>query len=99
MNKEINLLYEEESLIFKALSHPTRLFIVNAINTKRLSVMELTEMAAIDISTMSKHLSILRKSGIIKGEKENNKVFYRLEIPCILDFMVCAKKVLHHQNQ
>ena len=87
---------KQEAEIFKALSHPTRLFILHRIRDERMSVKELSDVVGIDISTMSKHLNILKRYRIIEGEKENNKVFYRLNIPCVLDFMNCAKKVLEY---
>jgi ArsR family transcriptional regulator len=87
--------FKQEAEIFKALAHPTRLYILHQIQQKRLSVKQLSDAVGIDISTMSKHLNILKRHKIIEGEKSNNKVFYRLKIPCVLDFMSCAKKVLN----
>ncbi len=95
MNKAIEEQYLDKAEVFKALAHPTRLFIIHAIKDKKLSVKELTELVGIDISTMSKHLDILKKHKIILGEKEKNYVYYHLAIPCILDFMNCAIKVIN----
>ena len=95
MNKDIEKEYLESAEIFKALAHPTRLFIIHTVKDKKLSVKELTELVGIDISTMSKHLDILKKHKIIKGEKVKNFIYYRLAIPCVLDFMSCATKVIN----
>jgi len=95
MNKDIEIEFLEKAEIFKALAHPTRLFIIHAVKDKSMSVKELTRMVGIDISTMSKHLDILKKHKIIKGEKVKNFIFYRLAIPCVLDFMNCAIKVIN----
>lgn len=95
MNKDIEKKYAGEAEIFKALAHPTRLFIIHAVKDQKLSVKELTEMVDIDISTMSKHLDILKRLKIIEGEKVKNFVYYRLAIPCVLDFMNCAIKVIN----
>lgn len=95
MNKDIENEFLEKAEIFKALAHPTRLFIIHAVNDKKLSVKELTELVGIDISTMSKHLDILKKHKIIEGEKVKNFIYYRLAIPCVLDFMSCAVKVIN----
>lgn len=95
MNKDIEKEYLESAEIFKALAHPTRLFIIHTVKDKKLSVKELTELVGIDISTMSKHLDILKKHKIIKGEKVKNFIYYRLEIPCVLDFMSCAIRVIN----
>lgn len=95
MNKAIEQEYAEHAEIFKALSQPTRLFIIHTIKDKSMSVKELTAMVGIDISTMSKHLDILKKNKIIKGEKVKNYVYYKLDIPCVLEFMSCATRVIN----
>ncbi|MBI9066581.1 MAG: winged helix-turn-helix transcriptional regulator [Salinivirgaceae bacterium] len=95
MNQDIIDDYQSEAEIFKSLAHPTRLFIVHAIHDKKLSVKELTEMIGVDISTVSKHLDILKRHKIIVGEKHKNNVFYTLNIPCVLDFMSCANRILN----
>ena len=97
MNREIEEEFLEKAEIFKALAHPTRLFIIHAVKDEKISVKELTELAGVDISTMSKHLDILKKNRIIRGEKEKNFIYYRLVIPCVLDFMSCAAKVINNK--
>ena len=94
MNPDVKHEYQGKAQIFKALAHPTRLFIIETINTQRLPVKELTQMVGIDISTMSKHLDVLKKAQIIEGEKEKNYIYYSLKIPCVLELMSCANKIL-----
>jgi len=95
MNKDIENEFREKAEVFKALSHPTRLFIVHAVKDKSMSVKELTKLVGVDISTMSKHLDVLKRNKIIEGEKVKNFIYYRLAIPCVLEFMNCAIKVIN----
>lgn len=95
MNKEIEKDFSAKADVFKALAHPTRLFIIESVKDKALSVKELTAMVGVDISTMSKHLDILKRNKIIEGEKRKNFIYYKLAIPCVLDFMTCAVKVIN----
>jgi ArsR family transcriptional regulator len=95
MNKSIEAEFAEKAEVFKALAHPTRLFIIHEVKDKAMSVKELTAIVGIDISTMSKHLDILKKHKIIEGQKVKNYVYYKLAIPCVLDFMTCAIKVIN----
>ena len=95
MNKKIEKDYGDKAEVFKALAHPTRLFIIHAIKDNQMSVKELAELVEVDISTMSKHLDILKKNKIIEGEKVKNFIYYRLAIPCVLEFMNCAIKVIN----
>ena len=81
--------YDEHAKIYKALSHPTRLYIVNSISGKRCSVSELANGVNVDISTISRHLEVLRQAGIIEGEKESNQVFYVLKFKCVTKFFDC----------
>jgi ArsR family transcriptional regulator len=57
-------------------------------------VCELTEMIGADVSTVSKHLSLLKKTGVVLGERRGQQVFYRLRVPCILNFFGCVEAVL-----
>ena len=94
MNQKMISQYEGKANIFKALSHPTRLFILHTIKDKPYSVSELAKMTEIDISTMSRHLDLLKRYQIITGQKEKNTVYYRLNIPCLFEFMDCAQKIV-----
>lgn len=85
--------YSREAEIFKALSHPTRILILYSVKEEQLTVTELSEKAGIDISTMSKHLDLLKRNRIIVGEKIKNTVFYKINIPCVFDFLNCAKAI------
>ncbi len=60
MNKNITKEYLQKAEIFKALAHPTRLFIIHSVKDKKMSVKKLSKLVDIDISTMSKHLDILK---------------------------------------
>ena len=64
------------SKVFKALAHPTRLFMVEELAKGRKCVGDLTALVEADASTVSKHLSILRQAGIVRDEKAGVQVFY-----------------------
>jgi ArsR family transcriptional regulator len=85
---------EARARVLKALAHPTRLFIVEELEKQERCVCELTEMIGADISTVSKHLSVMKQAGIVLDDKRGNQVFYRLRVPCILNFFGCVESVL-----
>ncbi|MCF7857847.1 MAG: metalloregulator ArsR/SmtB family transcription factor [Candidatus Cloacimonetes bacterium] len=92
--------YEELAHINKALAHATRLFIVNKLDEKDYCVKELTEMIGADISTVSKHLTVLKNAGIIKDDKQGNCVYYKLQTPCVLSMFNCLANVIKsNQNR
>jgi ArsR family transcriptional regulator len=94
MQDEIKRRYEARAEIVKAMAHPSRLCIVDELSKGKRCVCELTEMIGADISTVSKHLKILKNAGIISDEKEGLKVFYTLKCPCIMNFFSCIENVI-----
>jgi ArsR family transcriptional regulator len=85
--------------VLKALAHPTRLLMVEALAEGERCVCELNKLVDADHSTISKHLSILRQAGVISDRKEGLKVFYRLEVPCIINYLECIDRVISVQAQ
>ena len=84
--------------VIKALAHPTRLFIVEELEKGERCVCDLTALIGADMSTVSKHLSLLRQAGIIEDDKRGNQVFYHLKVRCILNFFGCVESVLNAQR-
>lgn len=87
--------FDHMAVIMKAMAHPTRLFILDKLNEKEHCVCELQELICADMSTVSKHLAVLRNAGIINSRKQNNQVYYRLLCPCILDMYKCVADILN----
>ncbi|RLE29481.1 MAG: ArsR family transcriptional regulator [Acidobacteria bacterium] len=85
---------EARAKVMKALGHPSRLFIVDELSFGERCVCELTEMIGADISTVSKHLTLLKKAGIVLDDRRGQQVFYRLRVPCILNFFGCIEAVV-----
>ena len=94
MEKTEKTRQEASAKVIKAVAHPSRLFIIEELNKKERCVNELAEMIGADTSTVSKHLSVLKNSGLVANEKRGNCIYYTLRCACILDFMDCVKEVL-----
>ena len=86
---------EARADVFKALGHPTRLAIVDMLAEGERCVCEMNDHIDADISTVSRHLAVLRNVGILSSEKRGNQVFYKLECPCITGFYGCVESVIH----
>jgi DNA-binding transcriptional ArsR family regulator len=96
MNSTTRLRFEARARILKALAHPSRLFMVEELSRGERCVCELTEMVGADMSTVSKHLSVLRSAGIVAMEKRGMQVYYSLKTPCVLRFFECIGDVIQH---
>jgi DNA-binding transcriptional ArsR family regulator len=94
MDKTTLARFEARAQIIKAMGHPSRLFIVDVLSRGERCVCELTKMVGADVSTISKHLSILKNAGIVEDEKRGTQVFYTLKVPCVLNFFSCVETVL-----
>lgn len=94
MDSRTKARYEARAAIIKAMGHPTRLFVVEELSKGERCVCELTDMVGADVSTVSKHLSVLKNAGIVQDEKRGSQVFYSLLVPCVLDFFSCVEPVL-----
>ena len=95
MDAKTQAKYEARARIIKAMAHPTRLFIVDELarNGKRC-VCELTEMVGADMSTVSRHLAMLKNAGIVEDEKRGSQVYYKLRVRCVLSFFECVESVM-----
>jgi ArsR family transcriptional regulator len=96
-NRQIRSRYDTRANVMKALAHPTRLFIVDQLALGQRCVCELTEMIGADVSTVSKHLSLLKQAGIVSDEKRGTQVFYSLRTPCVLNWYACVDGVLEER--
>jgi ArsR family transcriptional regulator len=79
--------------VLKALAHPSRLLITEALMAGELCVCDLRALVGDDVSTVSKHLSILRSAGVLVSEKRGLNVYYRLSCNCFGDFLNCVDQV------
>ena len=93
-----NELYKRKAMVVKALAHPSRLMMVDALAEGELCVCDLQRLVGADMSTVSKHLSVMKNAGIVIDRKEGLKVFYRLRVPCVMRFFECIDAVLLEQH-
>ena len=70
-----------------ALSDPTRIFILYALNERSLNVTELTNELGIPQPTTSRHLKVLRERGLVNTERQGTVVNYSLADHRIIEAM------------
>ena len=69
--------------IFQALSHPTRVAIVECLSRGEMSVSGLCEAVGVEQANASQHLAVLRNKHLVETRKEGNQIFYRLRDPLL----------------
>lgn len=89
--------------IFKALSDTNRVRILKMLEIRPLCVCEITTVLGLAMSTVSKHLSILRDANLIFEQKEGKWVNYYLNTATqqqyIKKFIPLIRQWLHEDHQ
>ncbi len=75
---------EEVSALFKVLGEPMRLRILQAVCKQPRSVNEIVKATGSTQANVSKHLSLLATAGILRREKEGQRVFYSVREPLVV---------------
>ncbi len=90
---------QARSEIFKALGHPARLAMVVALGQGERCVCELQDLVGSDMSTVSKHLTVLRHAGLVEADRRGKQMFYSLRLRCTLGFLDCVDKALKERGR
>ena len=85
---------ELRAKIFKALGHPSRLKMVESLFAGERCVCEIQAMVGSDISTVSKHLNILKEAGILQDERRGTNIYYSLRMKCVANFLSCVEELV-----
>ncbi len=88
-------LYEVKANLFKGLSHPFRIRILELLtDAAEVSVAELLNDTALEASHLSQHLAVLRRHRLVMSERRGSHVFYRLAHPQVAQMLAAARVLL-----
>ncbi|GEM_PF-509170 len=79
--------------IAQAMSHPTRLRIVELLQGDGAYVMDLVEQTGRPQANISQHLAMLREAGLVTAEREGMAVRYRLRDKRLLEIVVGLREL------
>lgn len=80
--------------IFKAMGHPTRLFIMELLSRGPRCVCEIVDRVPGRQATTSRHLAVLVRAGILRRHREGVRMIYELALPCLLNALPCVMEAL-----
>jgi ArsR family transcriptional regulator len=80
--------------LFRALSHPARIRILETLSVGERSVGEMQPEIGIELSHLSQQLGVLRRAGLVASRKEGQSVFYSVKDPLVTQLLAVAKKLL-----
>ena len=91
----VDVQHAARAKVVKAMAHPTRLFVVDELcRHGQRCVCQLADMIGADMSTVSRHLAVLKDAGILCDEKRGQQVFYRLKLGCVAGLLRCVDRVV-----
>jgi len=80
--------------IFRALSHPTRIAILELLRDRELSARTIQEKLGIEQANLSQHLAILRSHQIVVNRKDGNQVFYSIRNPVLVQVLDLMRRYI-----
>jgi DNA-binding transcriptional ArsR family regulator len=91
-----NQVQEFKAEFFKALAHPIRIHILDALRIKELNVNELKDILCIEAPNVSQQLAILRNKNIVNTRKEGNNVYYSVRDPMVFKLLDISKEIFNN---
>lgn len=81
---------------FKALAHPLRIHILDALREGERSVADLRDLLGVEPPNASQQLAILRAKNLVVARKDGNTVYYSVRDPMIFQLLDDAKAVFNN---
>lgn len=87
-------LFVAKAELFKSLGHPARIRILELLVTGEMSVSSLLAATGLEPSSLSQHLSVVKRTGLVESRRTGNVVTYRVTDPSVAEFLAAARSVL-----
>jgi ArsR family transcriptional regulator len=82
---------------FKALAHPLRIRIIDALRGGEVGVNELSARLGVEQTTLSQQLAVLRNRSLVLGRKNGSNVLYSVRDPAIFRLLDAAREIFNNQ--
>ena len=92
-------LTQAKARIFKALGHPTRVSIFEMLVQGERCVCEIASAFDDAQATISRHLDVLLRAGIVHRRRDGVKMLYELAMPCLLNAMPCIVEAIRKVSE
>ena len=89
-------LSEFKADFFKALAHPLRISILDALRDGELTVNEISQRFEVEQANASQQLAVLRNRNILVTRKEGANVYYSVSDKSIFKLLDAAKEIFNH---
>src|SRR3954447_22431913 len=82
---------------FKALAHPLRIAVLDALRNGEKGVNDLCALLKVEQSSLSQQLAVLRSRNIVIGRKEGLNVYYSVPDPAVFKLLDAARQIFNNQ--
>ncbi len=89
----INQAYDLDAQIFKVLTHPARIAILDILHDGEHCVCHMEAYLGFRQSYISQQLSVLREAGLIQDRRDGWNVFYRVIKPQIYEVLSAVRQI------
>ncbi len=89
-------LSEFKADFFKALAHPLRISILDALRDGELTVNEISQRFEVEQANASQQLAVLRNRNIVVTRKEGANVYYSVSDKSVFKLLDAAKEIFNH---
>jgi len=91
-------LFDSFAEVGKALSHGSRLEILEQLAQGERSVEELADRAGLAVANASQHLRLMQRAGLLASRREGKHVLYRHSDPSVLQLVAALRKIAERKN-
>lgn len=91
------MLREFKAEFFKALAHPLRIRILDALRKGEVTVNRISQTLGVEQSTVSQQLAVLRSRNFLHTRKAGLNIFYSVRDPEVFRLLDCARTIFNNQ--
>ena len=81
---------------FKALAHPLRIAVLDALREGELTVNEISQRFGVESANTSQQLAVLRNKNIVSTRKEGASVYYSVVDPAVFRLLDVARDIFNN---
>ena len=85
-----NKIAEKVAGVLKAVGHPIRLQVIEALEHQELAVNALVDLLGVQQAIISRHLAIMKDKGVLACRRDKTSVYYRIANPAVIQLLHCV---------
>ena len=87
-------LYQAKAEFFKTLGHPVRIRLLELLCERDHAVHELLLEIAVEPSSLSQQLAVLRRTQLVVSRRQGGEVIYSVSAPEVRELLLIARRIL-----